>query len=129
MATEHDTLAIDRLSAEDVRILGLETRRVAGHTLKVTVLDPDTPPLELADLRARVAARIEALPRLTERLDHAPDGGLVWAPDPAFDLDRHVRERAGATDSPRPSGRRCRSTWTASSRCGRSSWWAATPWC
>ena len=30
----------DALTAEDARILALETARVAGHTLKVTVLDP-----------------------------------------------------------------------------------------
>ena len=93
MATGHDTLAIDRLSAEDVRILGLETTRVAGHTLKVTVVHPDAPSLGIAELRSRVAARIEALPRLTERLDRAPDGGFAWVPDPTFHLDRHVRER------------------------------------
>ncbi len=93
MATGHDTLAIDRLSAEDVRILGLESTRVAGHTLKVTVVHPDAPSLGIAELRSRVAARIEALPRLTERLDRAPDGGFAWVPDPTFQLDRHVRER------------------------------------
>ena len=93
MATGHDTLTIDRLSAEDVRILGLETARVAGHTLKVTVLDPAARALDIGELRTSVAARIGRLQRLTERLAPAPDGGLAWMPDPGFALERHVRAR------------------------------------
>jgi hypothetical protein len=88
--------SVDRLTSEDVRILGLETQRVAGHTLKVTVLDAQAPPLGLAELRAHVAGRLGGLPRLAERLAAAPDGdGLAWLPDAGFDPDRHVREAPG----------------------------------
>ncbi len=80
-----------RLSAEDVRILGLETPRVAGHTLKVTTLAPEAAPVALAELRAQVAGRLDRIPLLTERLS-ADGDGLAWAPAPAFDLDQHVRE-------------------------------------
>lgn len=51
----------DVLTAEDVRILELETARIAGHTLKVMVLDPGG---EIAEdeLREWVGARVGRLP-------------------------------------------------------------------
>jgi len=80
-----------RLTAEDVRILGLETARVAGHTLKVTALPRDADPIALAELRTHVAGRLGRIPRLGDRL--APEGdGLAWEPYAGFDLDEHVRE-------------------------------------
>jgi diacylglycerol O-acyltransferase / wax synthase len=81
--------APERLSDEDARILALESERVAGHTCKVLVLDPPAggPALDLARLRAHVSARLDAAPRLRQRL--AP--GPAWVDDPDFDLTRHVR--------------------------------------
>jgi diacylglycerol O-acyltransferase len=87
----------EALTAEEVRILGLETARVAGHTLKVMLLDP-AGELAAGDLRERVAARIGRLPRLMQRLEMDPDGGPpAWVPDREFDLTQHVgsAERAG----------------------------------
>jgi diacylglycerol O-acyltransferase / wax synthase len=84
----------DALTAEDVRILGLETARVAGHTLKVMVLDRGSE-LAFDELREWVGARIGRLPRLTQRLEL--DGGPPsWVPDRDFDLARHVRRSDGA---------------------------------
>jgi diacylglycerol O-acyltransferase len=82
----------DALTAEDVRILGLETARVAGHTLKVMVLERGDE-LAVDELREWVGARIDRLPRLTQRLDLQPDDGgpPSWVPDRDFDLARHVR--------------------------------------
>lgn len=80
-----------RLTAEDVRILGLETARVAGHTLKVTALPPDADPITRAELRDHVAGRLERIQRLRDRLSQDGDG-LAWAPYAGFDLDEHVRE-------------------------------------
>jgi diacylglycerol O-acyltransferase / wax synthase len=80
-----------RLTAEDRRILGLESARVAGHTLKVTTLGPDATPIALAELREHVGDRLERVPRLRERLSEDRDG-LAWAPYSGFDLDDHVRE-------------------------------------
>ena len=52
-----------RLTAEDVRILGLETAHVAGHTLKVTALPPEADPITLAELRDHVAGPARPHPR------------------------------------------------------------------
>ena len=90
----------DALTAEDARILALETARVAGHTLKVMVLHPGSE-LGVDELREWVGARIGRLPRLTQRLELQPDGGPPsWVPDRDFDLTRHVRRAEGAGTLP-----------------------------
>jgi diacylglycerol O-acyltransferase len=86
----------DVLAAEDARILGLETAQVAGHTLKVMVLERGS---ELAadELREWVGARVGRLPRLMQRLQPQPDAGPPsWVRDGEFDLTRHVRRAEGA---------------------------------
>ncbi|HEX3316736.1 MAG TPA: wax ester/triacylglycerol synthase family O-acyltransferase [Solirubrobacteraceae bacterium] len=87
--------SLDHLSREDAEILALERGAVAGHTVKVFLLDrsPDVPPLTLPRLRARVGARLDRLPRARQRLAPTPLGlaSPVWVDDDAFDLDRHVR--------------------------------------
>jgi diacylglycerol O-acyltransferase / wax synthase len=91
-------VARDALTAEDVRILELETARIAGHTLKVMVLDPGSE-IGVDELREWVGARVRRLPRLTQRLDLSPDEGPPsWVFDGDFDLTRHVREAEGAPD-------------------------------
>jgi WS/DGAT/MGAT family acyltransferase len=86
---------VDRLGAEDVRILKLERGQVRGHTCKVLVLEPaDGRPLpSLVALREHVAARLDAAPRLRRRLVATPLGvaAPVWADDPVFAIERHVR--------------------------------------
>lgn len=51
--------------------------------------------LHLAELRARVAARLPVLPHSRQRLHRpGPGQGLpYWADDPGFDIARHVRMR------------------------------------
>ena len=89
----------DALTDEDVRILGLETSRVAGHTIKVMALDrSDVPGLE--ELRAWVGERIGRLPRLSHRLELPDAGAPAWVPDDDFDLARHVRRADGAGSLP-----------------------------
>ena len=89
----------DALTDEDVRILGLETSRVAGHTIKVMALDRgDAPGLE--ELRAWVGERIGRLPRLSQRLELPDAGAPAWVPDDDFDLARHVRQADGAGSLP-----------------------------
>jgi WS/DGAT/MGAT family acyltransferase len=86
---------LERLSAEDTRILRLESDAIAGHTLKLAVVEPsgDGELLTLERVRARVAARLAAAPRARQRLaptplDVAPP---AWVDDDAFDIGHHVR--------------------------------------
>ena len=94
-------MPVDHLSAEDVRILDLEAGNVRGHACKVVVLRPGEERVlpTLDQLRANVAGRLDAAPRLRRRLVRSPRtaGGSVWIDDEAFDIARHVRavEEAG----------------------------------
>jgi WS/DGAT/MGAT family acyltransferase len=96
-------MTLDRLSAEDIRILNLETGNVRGHVCKVLVLEPGPRPLPTVDdLRAHIDARLDAAPRLRRRLVKAPFrlGTPVWVDDADFDIARHVR----AVEEPAPIG-------------------------
>jgi WS/DGAT C-terminal domain/Wax ester synthase/diacylglycerol acyltransferase catalytic domain len=75
------------LGPEDSAILALESPTVVGHTCKIVRLGPGAPGVE--ELRARIAERIELAPALTRRLEGDP-GSYGWAPDPEFDVARHV---------------------------------------
>jgi diacylglycerol O-acyltransferase len=76
------------LSAEDARILALESGTVRGHTCKVIVIDGER---SADQLRAHLEERLGAVPRLRCRLDPA-DGPPAWDADPDFSLARHVTE-------------------------------------
>nr|MDQ6915746.1 wax ester/triacylglycerol synthase family O-acyltransferase [Actinomycetota bacterium] len=65
---------------------------MAGHACKVLRLQTGDG-LDLAGLRAHVGARLDAAPRLRQRLAPTPLGLAppVWVDDLGFDLARHVR--------------------------------------
>lgn len=91
------------LAPEDVAILRLETPAVAGHTLKIAILDPDGPgpPPDAEALRARIAERIERVPQLRRKL-YMPPGrrpAPAWVEDPDLDLREHVQ----ALSAPEPA--------------------------
>jgi diacylglycerol O-acyltransferase len=85
---------LDRLSAQDVRILKSEAGQIRGHTCKVMLLEEPReralPTLE--GIRASIAARLDAAPRLRQRLAYTPlhVANPVWVDDAEFDIDRHV---------------------------------------
>jgi WS/DGAT/MGAT family acyltransferase len=85
--------ASEPLSAEDFAILRLESDTVAGHTLKVAILEPrpSEPRPDVEALRARIAARIERAPRLRRRLQMRSGHRAAWVDDPTFDVRDHVR--------------------------------------
>ena len=56
-------------------------------------LDPDL-------LRQRIAGRLHLAPRFRQRVVDAPLGEPVWADDPAFRIERHLR--VAGNDSPQP---------------------------
>jgi diacylglycerol O-acyltransferase len=97
-------MPLDRLSAEDVRILDLEAGNIRGHVCKVVVLRSGEGRAlpTLAELRAHVGARLDAAPRLRRRLvrSAATAGSSLWIDDEAFDVARHVR----AVEEPGPVG-------------------------
>jgi diacylglycerol O-acyltransferase len=68
---------------------------VAGHTLKIAILDPGArgPRPDVEALRARIAERIDCAPRLRRKLAPRTGRGMAaaWVDDPAFDVRRHVR--------------------------------------
>jgi hypothetical protein len=80
------------LSDEDVAILELERGPVVGHTCKVLILER---PIDVEELRASLASRLDATPELSLRLQDE-DGKLWWARDDALDL----REQVIADDGP-----------------------------
>ncbi|MDR0359513.1 MAG: hypothetical protein LBJ87_08635, partial [bacterium] len=91
----------ERLSAADARMLAAESALVVGHTLKVILLGPPPGGDFLPALKARLASRLARVPRFRQRLVDVPFGlgRPVWADDPSFDLDRHVR----SAPAPSPS--------------------------
>lgn len=86
---------MQRLSPDDTRILRLESDVIAGHTLKVVIVEPpedgDPPTLEL--VRRRVQSRLAGVRRLRQRLAPTPLGVATpaWVDDTSFDIRRHVR--------------------------------------
>jgi diacylglycerol O-acyltransferase / wax synthase len=82
---------VERLSAEDARILACERGAVVGHTCKVLVVDGEH---DVNAFRARVEPRLAALPRLLDRLVETPFGIAppAWLRDPDFAIERHVRD-------------------------------------
>jgi molybdopterin-biosynthesis enzyme MoeA-like protein len=67
--------------------------RAAGHIGAVLVLDA-APGFSVPEGRRVLDERIRAVPRLRQRLYRAPPGcgRPYWADDPAFDIDKHVRQ-------------------------------------
>jgi WS/DGAT/MGAT family acyltransferase len=85
----------DRLSADDARILDVESTQIFGHTLKLMVLEPAEQSLNIDALRAAVSERVRDQPRAMQRVDTSgPYPTWVTAPD--FDIGDHVRRRANA---------------------------------
>ncbi|MFI8593106.1 wax ester/triacylglycerol synthase domain-containing protein [Microbacterium sp. NPDC078428] len=85
----------DLLSADDARILALESSVLTGHTLKLMILRPGAV-LDIESLRASVSARLVEAPRALERVTAGAAGGRPrWVAAQDFDIAAHVRRRAG----------------------------------
>ncbi len=93
---------MERLSADDARILRLETDAIAGHTLKLAIVEParDGQPLTVERVRSRVEARLGRLPRARQRLAPTPLrlAAPAWVDDPNFDVRNHVRASPGTVN-------------------------------
>jgi WS/DGAT/MGAT family acyltransferase len=85
---------IEPLGRADVDILRLESRSVAGHTLKIAILGPsgDLARPDVDAVRRHVAERLPRTPLLRCRLREGRRGrATAWVDDPSFDVRRHVR--------------------------------------
>jgi diacylglycerol O-acyltransferase len=91
----------EELSPSDRSSLAAEHGPVNMAVGGLLVFDAD-PPLTLAMVAARIAARIHLVPRLRQRLEEPPLGlaNPVWTDDTGFDLDWHVRQ----SSLPAPGG-------------------------
>ena len=83
------------LSAEDARILALESGTIRGHTCKLIVIAGVR---SAAEVRAQLEERLVSVPQLTRRLDPAANPP-AWVDDPAFSIDRHVVDRGALDDA------------------------------
>jgi WS/DGAT/MGAT family acyltransferase len=92
VAGPHDS---DRLSADDARILGLESSSIAGHTLKLNVLEAGSGPLDVEALRAAVEQRLPRQPRATQRVDTS-GSEPHWVQATDFDIRNHVRRHTAS---------------------------------
>jgi WS/DGAT/MGAT family acyltransferase len=98
----------ERLSARDRLFLDLEGPTAPQHVavlcwLEAKPLQCADGTLDLARIRARIAARLDAVPRTRQRLAFAPlDHHPVWIDDAHFDLALHVLHTA----LPKPGGDR-----------------------
>lgn len=81
-----------RLNGEDAGFLHMEQPEQPMNSMAVGVLEPGEP-LTLDDVRRHVAARLDELPSFRWRILPVPLRlhHPVAVPDPAFDLDRHLR--------------------------------------
>lgn len=82
------------LSADDARILALESDAIRGHALKLLLLDPG-PPLDLDAVQAGVLARLDAFPRARQRVVDGVDGPM-WQGVDDLDIAAHVRQYPAA---------------------------------
>ena len=84
-------VSVERLSAEDARILARERGAIVGHLCKVLVVDGEH---DAEAFRARIEPRLAAVPRMCDRLVGAPFGIAppAWVRDDDFALERHVRD-------------------------------------
>ena len=93
---------MERLSADDTRILRLESDAIAGHTLKLAIVEPgrDGQPLTVERVRRRVAERLQNVPRARQRLAPTPLrlAPPAWVDDSEFDVRNHVRAAPGVGD-------------------------------
>jgi WS/DGAT/MGAT family acyltransferase len=92
-------MTVDRLTALDASFVWFERPRVPIHvgavaTFEAAPLLDASGRLRLAELRDRIDARLDALPRLRRRLAPVPFDldRPRWVDDPEFDIARHVGE-------------------------------------
>ncbi len=85
---------LDRLTSTDATLLAQESD--TAHMQIGTLALLEGPPPKLPDFLAHVRSRLDLVPRYRQKLAVAPleAGRPLWADDPRFNLDYHVRHTA-----------------------------------
>ena len=98
-----DQALIERVTPMDLTVLATDRGSVPMNIGAVLEFDPSNAP-SITKVRALLADRLPAIPRLRQRLRRAPlgCGRPVWVDDAGFDLDRHLTARRW----PEPGGSR-----------------------
>ena len=88
---------VDRLAAIDETYLIAESPTTPLHVASLGVFEPGrmcSPDgtLRLDEIRQRISARLDLLPRMRQRIAEVPFAihRPVWIDDTDFDIDRHV---------------------------------------
>jgi diacylglycerol O-acyltransferase / wax synthase len=91
---------VERASPADRAFLAMDTGEVPEQFGVILLLD-EAARLDLPRVRRLIGERIPAVPRLRQRLVHAPFGcgGPIWIDDAQFDIRSHIR--AVACQEPR----------------------------
>lgn len=93
---------LDRLTAIDAQFLTNENENSHMHIGAVMIFDGEPPTYD--EFKAHIASRLDFVPRYRQKLVYPPygTGRPLWADDPDFNLNYHLRHAA----LPRPGGER-----------------------
>lgn len=89
-----NAFGLDRLSTLDAEFLHMEDDRAHMHIGGICIFEGPTPDFD--DVRALVEGKLDRIPRYRQRVRNVPLelGRPIWADDPHFHLDYHVRHTA-----------------------------------
>ncbi|WP_194818232.1 wax ester/triacylglycerol synthase family O-acyltransferase [Nocardia sp. XZ_19_385] len=97
---------MERLSGYDSTFLFFETPTQHQHFVGLTILNPDTEGANYTfeSFKAELQRRLPLVPQFRKRVYPVPFnlGRPVWADDPNFEIDNHIRR----IQAPAPGGRR-----------------------
>ncbi|MEV6274843.1 wax ester/triacylglycerol synthase family O-acyltransferase [Nocardia sp. NPDC051832] len=84
---------MERLTGLDASFLYLETGTQHLHVCALLILDPGTDGYSFEEFKAELGRRLPLIPQMRRRIHEVPFNldHPVWAEDPDFDLDYHVR--------------------------------------
>ena len=93
---------LDRLTAIDAQFLTNEHENAHMHIGAVMIFEGDPPTYD--EFKAHIGSRLDFVPRYRQKLVYPPygTGRPLWADDPDFNLNYHLRHTA----LPRPGGER-----------------------
>lgn len=85
---------LDRLTAIDAQFLSNENENSHMHIGAVMIFEGEPPTYD--ELKAHVESRLHLVPRYRQKLVHPPlgTGRPLWADDPTFNLNYHLRHTA-----------------------------------